>query len=388
MSTDGGRSSQEDREVKVTFYDTLLRDGEQMPGIAFGREARLRIAHALDDLGLSEIEIGFAASGREQRDDMRAVVDAGLRAKLLSLARPMAGDIEAAREAGVDGVILFIGSSDIHLREKLRRTEEEVAEIVRREVARAKDAGFFVQMSFEDATRTDHERLGRFVALTEEAGADRIGLADTVGIGTPESMKAMVRSVREATSLPVAVHCHDDFGLAVANSLAAVEAGARVLSTTINGIGERSGNAATEVCATALNVLYGIETDVQLAKVTEVSRLVSELSGLAVTPACPVVGLNSFRHESGIHVAAILRDPATYEAYDPALVGARREIVLGKTTGRTAIRHLAGPAADRLTDADLEWIISEVKSLAESGLCGDANVLKGLVEQCRQRLKA
>ena len=289
-----------------------------MPGIAFGREARLRIAHALDDLGLSEIEVGFAASGREQRDDMRAVVDAGLRAKLFSLARPMAGDIEAAREAGVDGVILFIGSSEIHLREKLRRIEEEVAEIVRREVARAKDAGFFVQISFEDATRTDHARLGRLVALTEDAGADRIGLADTVGIGTPESMKAMVRSVREATSLPVSVHCHDDFGLAVANSLAAVEAGARVLSTTINGIGERSGNAATEVCATALNVLYGIETDV---------RLESDAAALSAPTADTNQAAEALAElsRSGITVATFSLGQPTLDEVFLALTGHRAE---------------------------------------------------------------
>lgn len=373
---------------KVVFYDTTLRDGEQMPDVAFTREARIKIARALDDIGISEIEIGFAASGPAQRDDMRAVVHMNLRARTLSLARPKENDIRAAQRVGVSGVILTIGASDIHLREKLRQSEAKVLETIGRGVAIAKDAGFFVQMGIEDSTRAPSDRIKRFVSMAEFAGADRIGLADTVGIGTPTGIAAMVNTVREETALPVAVHCHDDFGLAVANSLAAVEAGARVLSTTINGIGERSGNAATEVCATALNILHGIETDVQLSGLTSLSRLVAAECRLPIVPNRAVVGSNSFRHESGIHVAAILHNPRTYEAYDPTLVGAKRQIVLGKTTGRAAIRHLAGPQADELSDSDLEWIISRVKMLAESGRCGEENALQELLRQCHARVKA
>lgn len=368
----------------IRFYDSTLRDGEQMPGIAFDRPTRIRIAKALDGFGIDELDIGIAASGKRQLDDMAAIVESGLKARTLSLARPIQGDILAAKQSGVDGVILLASCSDIHLRHKLNMTVPEVTELLKRAVALAREAGLFVEVAFEDATRTPKSRLAEISATVERCGAERIGLADTLGVGTPQGVQAMVKAVRESVELPVAVHCHDDFGLAVANSLAAVGAGACVLSTTVNGIGERSGNAATEVCAVALQLLYGYKTNIKLEKATEVSRLVYDCAKLAVPPSRPVTGINSFRHESGMHVAALLRDSRTYEAYSPALVGGERQIVLGKTTGRTAVRHFTNQIAKDLSDTELTRITEQVQSLAERTGSFELSDLRNIVEACRK----
>jgi isopropylmalate/homocitrate/citramalate synthase len=369
-------------ERDVILYDTTLRDGEQTPAVAFTRFQRVEIARALDSLGISQIEIGFAASGPLHQEDMQAIVQAGLAAQLLSLARPLSEDIDAAREVGVGGVLLFISTSDIHMQHKLRIGFDEVLDRVRTSIAYAREAGLWVQMTMEDATRTPLDRIAAFSAVAAEAGADRVGMADTVGCATPQQFRDMVGVVRGVTDVPVAVHCHDDFGLATANSIAAVEAGAVAVSATINGLGERAGNAAMEECALALERLYGRHTGLDLSRFAEVSRLVAAHSGVAVPPNKGVVGRNCFRHESGIHIAAVLRDPACYEPYPPEVVGAERTLELGKTSGRTAVRHLAGAAGEGLDDAACQRILDHVKTLCEEGGTLDPETLEMLVQKC------
>jgi methanogen homocitrate synthase len=368
---------------RIRFYDSTLRDGAQAPGVGFNLDEQLRIATALDDMGMDEIETGFAASGPKQREDMRAIAALGLRAPLLSLARPLKADVDHAVEAGVGGVILVASVSDVHLTHKLRRDYTDVLAQALEAVEYARSLGLFVQLSAEDATRAPVERLLDLAKRAEDHGAMRIGLADTVGVATPSSMGRLVSTVRDGIGIPLSVHCHNDFGLAVANSLAAVEAGADVLSTTQNGLGERGGNAGTEECAAALELLYGAETGLRLDRLTAVSRLVSECSGVAIPPNKGVVGGNSFRHESGIHVAAMLRHPSCYEAYEPALVGGRREYVLGKTSGRTALRHLVGLAGDELDDDQCRQVLDEIKRLSEEKGHVDAEALQTIVERCR-----
>ncbi len=370
---------------RVRFYDTTLRDGEQMPGIAFDRGDRIAIARALDDLGVDEIELGFAASGAPQREDMRAVVALGLRATTFSLARPLPGDLEAVLDTGVQGISFFVSGSEEHLQHKLRKPFAEALEMMVRSVEAARAEGLIAHAALEDATRTPLDRARAFAEAVWAAGGRRISLADTVGWGTPASVTALVQAVLDAApGLAITLHPHDDFGLATANALAAIEAGATGLSTTVNGIGERSGNGAMEECAAALVLRLGYETGLDLAKLSAVSRLVAERSGVPIPPNKAVVGANSFRHESGIHVAAILRHPRTYEPYDPALVGAERSIVLGKTTGRAAIRYLAGPAADALDDAALARLMARIKEAAESGQAGEPGALEALIAACRE----
>ncbi|MFD7730122.1 hypothetical protein ACFV6F_07025 [Kitasatospora phosalacinea] len=365
----------------VRFYDSTLRDGAQAPGVAFDRHQQLRIAQALDALGMDEIETGFAASGPEQRADMRAIADLGLRARLLSLARPLKADVDHAVAAGVEGVILVASVSDLHLRFKLRKDYAVVAEQALEAVEYARSLGLFVQLSMEDATRTPVDRLLDLAVRSQAHGAMRIGLADTVGVATPTAMRELVAAVRGSVDLPISAHCHNDFGLAVANSLAAVEGGAEVLSTTQNGLGERCGNASTEECAAALELLHGISTNLDLALLTATSQLVAECSGVPVPPNKGVVGGNSFRHESGIHVAAMLQHPSCYEAYDPAVVGGRREYVLGKTSGRAALRHLAGSAGEHLDDEECRRLLDVVKRLSEAGTQIDSQTVRQLMKR-------
>jgi methanogen homocitrate synthase len=349
----------------VFFSDTTLRDGEQAPGVAFGRQKRQAIAKALDDLGVDEIEIGFAASGLEHQHDMASVLELGLKGRLRSLARPLESDIQAAFDVGVPAICVFQAFSDLHLKHKLRMGFDEVLDRMVRSVAFAKEKGFYVSASFEDATRTPDERIEMVVSRMQDA-ADNISLADTVGIGTPDLITRKVKAVQRATNKPIVVHCHDDFGLAVANSLAGIEAGASAVSSTVNGIGERAGNTSTECCAAALMVLLGYKTNLNLSKVAAVSCLVSECSGVKLRPHTPIVGSNAFRHESGIHVSAMLRNPRCYEACDPAIFGAKRQFVLGKTSGRAGVRHFAMAEAIELSDAACDEILLQIKHTCDS----------------------
>ena len=366
---------------RVRFYDTTLRDGEQMPGVAFGVEHRIRIAQALDDAGMDEIEVGFAASGQEQQKDMARVAQLGLRARLLSLGRPLPGDIDAALAAGVDGLIMFCSVSPLHLQHKLRRSYEEVRERAESAIGRAKRAGLFVQLSIEDSTRTPIDRLQDLAQRAVAGGAERLGLADTVGVATPEGMKNMVGAVLDVVDVPVAVHCHDDFGLAVANSLAAVTAGASYLSTTVNGIGERSGNTPMEPCAVALEKLYGYKTNIDLRKLPALSRLVAECSGVPIPPNTPLMGANSFRHESGIHISAVLREPLCYEPFDPETIGRERRLAIGKTNGRAALRHLAGSRGELLDDDACRRLLQRIKQISEDRGPLDLHVLNQLIDE-------
>jgi isopropylmalate/homocitrate/citramalate synthase len=369
----------------VCFFDTTLRDGEQMPGVSFDREQRLTIARALDEIGVDDIEIGFAASGKQQREDMAAVVDLGLRARTISLARPLASDIELARQTGVHGVNIFTPGSEQHLRHKLRRSFEDAIELMQAGLRFARDAGLFVCASFEDATRTTDDRLAIMARAAVSAGAQRISIADTVGCATPALISQKIRTIRGVCDASISVHLHNDFGLAVANAMAAVDAGARWLSTTVNGIGERSGNAAMEECALALVVLGNHRCALELGKLTGLCRLVAEASGVPLPLNKPIVGGNSFRHESGIHVAAVLNDPSTYEAYDPALVGATRELVLGKTSGRKALRHLAGVDTAPLDDADAERVLQEIARRSDQRGLFRADTVTALVAEVLSR---
>lgn len=367
----------------IKFYDTTLRDGEQMPEVAFSREKRIKIARGLDDIGIDEIEIGFSASILEQRQDMRAVVELGLRSRMLSLARPLKNDIDQAQEIGVDTVIIFAAISPLHLKYKMRQSYEKVSENALKAVHYATSLGLRVQFSIEDATRTDVDLLVQLSANAIKHGAFRIGLADTVGIATPKLMDYMVGKVVSGINAPVAVHCHNDFGLAVANSLAAVEAGASVLSTTMCGFGERSGNAATEECAVALELLYGYRTNLNLKGLYEVAQDVQNCTQAPISNHKPVVGKNSFRHEAGIHVAAVLREPLCYEPYDPSIVGHSRQIVLGKTSGRAALRYFAGEMAEHLDDGMHTRVLDRLKVLSESGKRINSELLAKIIEECK-----
>jgi isopropylmalate/homocitrate/citramalate synthase len=380
---------QADRNTRtIVFSDTTLRDGEQAPGVAFGFQRRFAIAQALDALGIDEIEIGFAASGAEHQRDMARVLEGGMRARSRSLARPLIGDIDAAASVGVQSVCLFLAFSDRHLEHKLRLTFDAALTMLARAVAAAKDKGLHVCASFEDVTRTPDHRITKVIAQVAAAGADQFSLADTLGLGTHRLIRRKVIVAKRATDRPIGVHCHNDFGLAVSNTVAGVDAGADFVSTTFNGIGERAGNAATECCAAALAVLHGYRTNLDLTKLRMVSELVSRCSGIDIPPNTPIVGANAFRHESGIHVSAMLRDPRCYEACDPAVFGTRRQFVLGKTSGRAGVRHFAIGEGLELSDAACDEVLRQVKELCDRDVDLQESDLKRLVREAHARSAA
>lgn len=370
---------------KICIYDTTLRDGEQTPGVSFSYEERFKIAKKLDALGVDEIELGFAASDKDTRYAMKKIIESGIRARTLSLARPIKEDIDAALEAGVDGVILFIGLSEEHLNYKFKISFAEAIDKITKGVLYAKEKGLYVQVSAEDGTRTPNERLIELALTAKECGADRVCLADTVGIATPELMKEKVECMIAASGLPMAVHCHNDFGLAVINSITAVNAGAQYISVTINGLGERAGNTSLEQSVLALERLYGHKTNIDLSKIIEISKEVENASQICVEPMKPVVGKNCYRHESGIHVAVIIKNPECYEPYNPEIVGAKRQILLGKTSGRAAVRYVAEKLGEELNDEECKFVLEKIHEEAGKYDFDDYEVVRRIIRKCKAR---
>ena len=362
---DAVRKGMEGRRVRI--FDTTLRDGEQTPGVALGTADKLQIARVLDDLGVDTIEAGFPANSEGEFDAVRAIAEAGLRAKVCTLNRCVQSDIDVSIRADVDEIHVFLATSDIHLRHKLKMTRDEVLDRAAWAIDYAKAHGFVVEFSSEDATRTDLAFLEQVHGRIQEAKVDRIDVADTVGSITPPAMRALISRLKDVTRVPLAVHCHNDFGLATANSLAAVEGGADEVHVTVNGIGERAGNASLEEVVMGLHAFYGIETKVDTRKLTHASKLVSRLTGVAVQPNKAIVGDNAFAHESGIHVHGILGSASTYEPLTPDLVGRERKIVVGKHTGLHSVRSRLEGYGFSLSKDELGKVTSRVKKLAEDG---------------------
>jgi isopropylmalate/homocitrate/citramalate synthase len=350
---------------KPVLYDTTLRDGEQAPGVSFNVESKVEIALLLEECGVREIEAGFPAISNDEEEAVGSVSKAVSKSKVLCLCRALKSDVDLALKCDVDGVIIFAPPSDIHLKWKLKMSAESLLKCVLEVIEYAKSHGMFVQFTCEDATRTPLERLLKFYSSAVEHGADRIGVADTVGCITPSGMKFLIGELSKSLSKPIAVHCHNDFGLATANTLAAYEAGATALSVSVNGLGERCGNAPLEEVVLALYCLYGVDPGIDFKKLNKLSQRVAELSGLKPWPLKPVVGLHAFMHESGIHVAAVLENPFTYEAYSPNIVGRERVIKFGKHSGIKAIAHALRAAGLDVSSEVAREVLEEVKRLEE-----------------------
>jgi len=352
---------------RAQIFDTTLRDGEQTPGVALTKDNKIEIAKALDELGVDVIELGFPIVSKGEEEAIKEIAKENLNSKTCVLARANKLDIDKAIECGVDWVHIFIATSDIHLKHKLKMSREEVIEKATRMVEYAKDHNVTVHFSAEDSTRTDLDYLVRVFKAVEEAGADSIDIPDTVGFAVPSVIRIIVSTVKKSLKVPIAIHCHDDMGLAVANSLAAVESGAEIIHATINGIGERAGNASLEEVVVALHTLYGVRTNVRLEKIYRVSRLVEKLTGIIVPKNKAIVGENAFSHESGIHVHGVISSPQTYEPVDPERVGRRRKIILGKHSGKHSVIELARRFGVRLSDEQVEIILREIKNRGDFG---------------------
>jgi 2-isopropylmalate synthase len=363
---------------RIKIFDTTLRDGEQSPGIALRPDEKAEIARALELLGVDIVEAGFAASSPGDFQGVAAVVDSVTRATVASLARTTEGDIDAAAEALAGAprsrIHVFIATSALHMERKLGLTPSQVLERISWAVAYAAQHADEVEFSAEDATRSDRTFLAGACREAIAAGATIVNLPDTVGFTTPVEYARMFDDLRERCpelgDVELSVHCHDDLGLAVANSLAGVAAGATQVECTVNGIGERAGNASLEEVVMALRVradAFGAETGVDPAFIREASSLVAELTGYPVGPNKPIVGANAFAHEAGIHQDGMLKDAGTYQIIDPALLGTRMTLPLGKHSGRHAFARACADAGHDLARDEIDAAFRRFKRLADLG---------------------
>ncbi len=351
--------------TEITVYDSTLRDGEQMPGVSFNKEDKIAIARKLDAICVPQIEAGFPAVSSEEKKAVKAVKNEGLNADILALSRLRKEDIDSCIDCDIDMVLLFIASSNVHLKYKLRMTQEDVLTSTREMVQYAKDHGLKTSFSTEDSTRTDFSFLSELNHEAEKHGADRIGLTDTVGCISPIGMRYLATKVKESLNTPFSIHLHNDFGLAVANALIGVCNGATAVATTVNGIGERGGNVALEEFVVAMKVLYNKDLGIDTSGVKELSEIVAKLSGIKIPKNKPLVGQHAFSHESGIHVAATLECPMTYEAIPPGFVGNKRRLVLGKHSGKTVVRDRLKEKGITVTEDDICTILRKIKTIGE-----------------------
>src|ERR1700681_2037681 len=361
----------------VRIFDTTLRDGEQSPGFSMSVPEKIRMAHQLESLGVDVIESGFPIASKGDLEGVRAVCREIRGCTVAALARARRDDIDAALE-GLAGAAhprlhTFLATSDLHLHYKLRLTRQEALQAISANEPYAREHCAEVEFSAEDASRTDIDFLCLAVRRAVDAGATIINLPDTVGYAMPEEYEAMFRRVIAyldgANGICLSAHGHNDLGMGVANSLAAIRAGARQLELTVNGIGERAGNAALEEVAVVLRVRQasiGLTTNIHLDKLYATSRLLSEITGVPVAPNKAVVGANAFAHEAGIHQDGILKNPLTYEIISPEAVGVpKRKLVLGKHSGRNALRSALVEIGYDPTPAELDECYKRVSALAD-----------------------
>jgi 2-isopropylmalate synthase len=361
----------------VRIFDTTLRDGEQSPGFSMNTEEKIRMARQLAALGVDIIEAGFPISSRGDLEAVQAVAKEVRDVPIAALARAKKQDVDAAIEAlkpaKASRLHIFLATSDLHLRVKLNMSREQAMEAITSMIRYGRQHVGEVEFSAEDAGRTDTEYLCQVCKAAVQAGATTLNLPDTVGYAVPEEYGAMFTSVREYLGDPAGItlsaHCHDDLGMAVANSLAAVRAGVRQIECTVNGIGERAGNASLEEVVVALAVRkesFGVATNIKLDQLFPSSRMLTEITGAQVAPNKAVVGANAFAHEAGIHQDGIIKNPATYEIISPQTVGVpSRSLVLGKHSGRNALRSSLRDLGYEPSDADLAECYRRVTALAD-----------------------
>ena len=362
---------------RITIFDTTLRDGEQSPGIALSPDEKVEIAEQLERLGVDIVEAGFAVSSPGDFEGVRAVAAAIERPTVASLARTRKEDIDAAAEALAGArrsrIHVFLATSPIHMERKLRLEPEEVVEQARWSVGYARSLADEVEFSCEDATRSEPEFAARVCAEAVRAGATTINLPDTVGYCLPGEYAEFIAEIRalcpELEGVELSVHCHDDLGLAVANTLAGIKAGATQVEATINGLGERAGNAALEEVVMALRVRHGAfeaHTDINVGEIGRSSRLVEELTGYRVQKNKAIVGASAFAHEAGIHQDGMLKDAQTYQIMDPTELGLVMSLPLGKHSGRHAFARACDEAGVKLDRNQVNEAFARFKQLADT----------------------
>ncbi len=352
---------------KIRIFDTTLRDGEQTPGVSLTIEEKVEIAKALDELGVDVIEAGFPIVSAGELTAVKAINKLGLRARVCALSRVEKSDIDKLIDCDISYGHIFVATSDLHLQYKLKMTREQVSRASIEAVEYARAHGIEVEFSAEDATRSDRTYLTQVFKDAVDAGATRIDIPDTVGTATPENFSELILFLKSQIDVPISTHCHDDYGLAVVNSLAGINAGADQAQVTVNGLGERAGNASLEEFVMAASRLYNYQTGINTRLLYSTSRIVARTTGVFVQANKAIIGENAFGHESGIHTHGVLNLPATYEPMEPELVGATRRIQAGKHAGSHGIAaqlHTLGIQASR---DEIKTILDRVKTLGDLG---------------------
>ena len=353
-----------------------MRDGEQSPGVSLTQDDKIEIAKQLGLLGVDSIEAGFPASSEGEKKVVKEIVDLKLDSEICALARANRNDINAAIECDVPAIHVFIPTSPVQMKYAVNMTPEQVLSAAVDSIEYVKKHGLICEFSPMDATRTQTKFLQQICQAAEKAGMDRLNVPDTVGIMIPRTIAKLIEDLKKALKTPISVHCHDDFGMAVANSLAAVEAGAKQVHCTINGLGERAGNASLEEIVMALHMIYKLETNVNTRLLYSTSRMVAALTGLQVQANKAIVGENAFAHESGIHTRGVTVKPLTFEPIKPELVGRTRKLVAGKLAGTRGIKAELEEIGIHPTEEQLKEIVQRVKDLGDKGkMVTDADLL-------------
>ncbi|MGE5389866.1 MAG: homocitrate synthase, partial [Deltaproteobacteria bacterium] len=353
-----------EENAKVYIVDTTLRDGEQTAGVVFTNDEKIRIAKYLDQIGVDQIEAGIPVMGGFEKDCIKEIVSLGLKSSIMAWNRAVISDIQESISCGVDAVAISISTSDIHIIHKLQTTREDVLKRMSDAVKYAKDRGIYVSVNAEDASRTDIEFLTEFALVAKHAGANRLRFCDTVGILDPLTTFRYIRTLVDAVGIDVEMHTHNDFGMATANSLSGVYAGANHVGVTVNGLGERAGNSCLQEVIMGMKHLMKMNLPYNTAIFKEVAEYVAEASGRDLPVSKPIVGNNIFAHESGIHGDGVLKNPLTYEVFSPEEVGLERQIVLGKHSGSAAVKAKFHEYGMDLGNKDAAELLSRIREMS------------------------
>jgi 2-isopropylmalate synthase len=360
----------------IRIFDTTLRDGEQTPGVSLTADDKIEIAQQLSKLGVDVIEAGFPSSSEGEKKVVRDIAKAGLTSKICALSRATRSDIDAALECDVDLVHVFIPTSPVQMKYAVNLTPEQVLAAAVDSIEYVKKHGVKCEFSPMDATRSEMPFLKRVCKAAQDAGMDSLNVPDTVGIMIPKTTAKLIEELKTVVTVPISIHCHDDFGLAVANSLAAVEAGASQVHVAINGLGERAGNASLEEVVMALHMIYKYKTGVNTRLLYITSRMVASLTGINVQANKAIVGENAFAHESGIHTRGVTEKPLTFEPINPELVGRTRKLVAGKLAGTRGIKASLEEIGIHPSEEQLKEIVQRVKDLGDKGkMVTDADLI-------------
>ncbi len=362
-------------ESKIEILDSTLREGEQTPGVSFSVDQKIALAKRLDAFGVDFIELGHPAVSPDVYESVEALNDLDIRATKMAHGRATKSDINDTLAIGVGWMGIFLGTSPISLKHKFNIDRTTALRRIEEAVKYGKDKGLKLRFTAEDASRTDIDFLIEVARLVQSCGADRFSMADTVGCLTPTKTKELVKKVKAELDIPIHVHCHNDFGLATANALSALEAGAKCVDVTVNGLGERCGLPRLAEVVTALVNVYKVNESWELGLIPELSELVTEFSLLGAGDNQPVTGKNAFSHKAGLHVKAVVKDPRTYEAMSPESINRTRKLVIDKYTGRDAVKNKFESLGIILRNHDLKDILKYIKSNPEKVNWTDSDLI-------------